>query len=204
MLAKTAVTWQWSRGGLPALLRVAAAFCCGLLPATLAAATVARADNGFMVSNEAVIAAPVETTWRALLAIGNWWDPEHTYSGDAARMSLDAIAGGCFCEDIGDGASIRHGEVIYVAPLKVLRIAGALGPLQEEGVAGSLTFSLAPDADGTRLLQTYSVGGFRAGGLGELADVVNGVLGTQLRRLHSFVETGTPLLPALTAVQALP
>jgi len=37
---------------------------------------------------------------------------------------------------------------------------------------------------------SYSVGGYRQGGLEALAPAVDSVLGAQLRRLKSFVENG--------------
>jgi hypothetical protein len=70
---------------------------------------------------------------------------------------------------------------------------GALGPLQESGVSGSLSFDLAERVGGTDLTMTYSVGGYRPGGLETLAPIVDTVLATQLRRLKSFVEKGVPM-----------
>ena len=46
--------------------------------------------------------------------VGRWWNPEHSYSGVAANFSIDARAGGCFCERLKDG-SVAHMTVVFVA-----------------------------------------------------------------------------------------
>jgi hypothetical protein len=55
-----------------------------------------------------------------------------------------------------------------------------------------MAWKLFPETNGTRLELTYNVGGYRPGGLAELAAPVDGVLRAQLLRLKSFVETGKP------------
>ena len=85
--------------------------------------------------------------------------------------------------------------VVFAAPGQQLRMTGGLGPLQTLGVAGSLSWKVAPDGNGSRLELSYSVGGYRTGGLSELATPVNAVLSAQLLRLKSFVETGRPTPP---------
>ncbi len=149
-------------------------------------------DNGFLTRNEVVINANPDKVWSALIWVGHWWDPEHTYSGDARRMSMDARPGGCFCERLENHGGIQHGEVVYTAPGKVLRLVGALGPLQQDGVAGTLTWSLVANGAGTKLTQTYSVGGYRQGGFVEMAPLVDQVMTTQVLRLQRFIETGKP------------
>jgi uncharacterized protein YndB with AHSA1/START domain len=157
----------------------------------LASAEVAdSAENGFMVKNEAVIAASPDKVYATLLHIGNWWDPEHTYSGDSRNMSIDARPGGCFCERLPHGGGVQHMTIVYLSPGKVLRMSGALGPLQRLGVAGSLDWKMNATDGGTRLELSYTVGGYRSGGLRELAAPVDSVLRGQLLRLKSFVETG--------------
>ncbi|HEX2493499.1 MAG TPA: hypothetical protein VHK24_06950, partial [Steroidobacter sp.] len=44
----------------------------------------------------------------ALADIAKWWDPEHTYSGDARNLTLDTQVRGCFCEKLGLYAAIEH------------------------------------------------------------------------------------------------
>jgi hypothetical protein len=83
-------------------------------------------------------------------------------------------------------------RVIYVAPGEMLRMAGALGPLQASGLAGSLTWALKAAPSGTAVELSYSVGGFFPGGLDKIAPAVSAVLEEQLQRFKRFVETGKP------------
>ena len=164
-----------------------AAFLC-LLMSPLHAEVIDAQPGGFLVRNEALINAPPDRVYRALLRIGRWWDPEHTYSGDARNLSLDARPGGCFCEKIPGKGAIEHMRIIYVSKNQLLRMNGALGPLQDSGIAGSLSWGLTAEGSGTRLMQTYSVGGYRQGGFAELAPAVGEVLNMQLQRLKAYIE----------------
>jgi len=47
----------------------------------------------------------------------------------------------------------------------------------------------------TELSLTYALGGYLPGGADKLAPVVDGVLGQQVGRLKSLVETGSPAAP---------
>lgn len=149
--------------------------------------------SGFLSKNEVMISAPRDRVFEALTRrVGRWWDPEHTYSGNAGNMSIEAIPGGCFCERIPDKGWIEHMRVIYVSKNEVLRLSGALGPLHDSGLAGSLTWALSITDRGTRVEQTYSVGGYYKGGFAEIAVAVDSVLAIQLSRLKSYVESGRP------------
>ena len=149
--------------------------------------------NGFLVKFEVSVNAPAAKVYDALVGqIGSWWDSEHTYSGDAKNLSIDARPGGCFCEKLPNGGGIEHARVIYVAPREILRLSGALGPLQPSGVAGTLTWKLTSSTDNTRVQLSYSVGGFIDGGFEKVAPLVESVLRQQLDRLKQFAETGTP------------
>jgi hypothetical protein len=157
------------------------------------AAVVDSTQAGFLVRSEAVVHAAPDSVYRALTGrIGAWWDSEHTFSGDSRNLSLDATPGGCFCERLPEGGGVRHLTVVFDSPSRLLRLAGALGPLQGAGVAGSLTWSLSPVPEGSKVRLDYSVGGYFPGGLAGMAPAVDTVLGEQLSRLKSFAETGRP------------
>jgi uncharacterized protein YndB with AHSA1/START domain len=150
-------------------------------------------QNGFLLKFEVSVNAPAAKVYDALIGqIGSWWDSQHTYSGDAKNLSIDARPGGCFCEKLSNGGGIEHARVIYVSPPEVLRLSGALGPLQASGVAGTLTWKLTSGGDNTRIQLTYSVGGFIDGGFEKMAPLVENVLRQQLDRLKQFAETGKP------------
>jgi uncharacterized protein YndB with AHSA1/START domain len=149
--------------------------------------------TGFLVKFDVSVNAPVAKVYDALLGhVGSWWNPEHTYSHDARNLSIDARAGGCFCEKLPNDGGIEHLRVVYVAPPQVVRFSGALGPLQASGVAGSMTWKLTGESDSTRLELSYSVGGFIPGGFEKIAPAVEAMLREQLDRLKLFVETGKP------------
>lgn len=160
-----------------------------------AAAVVQVAPTGFLVRQEATIAAAPASVYQALVGqVGSWWNGQHTYSGDSANLSIDARPGGCFCERLADGGGIEHMRVVYVAPPATVRMTGALGPLQQSGVSGALTWKLSTSGAGTKLELTYSVGGFMEAGFDKMGPAVDGVLADQLQRLRLFVETGSPVL----------
>ena len=165
-------------------------------PRPAAADVVEATPGGFLTKTTLTIAASRAKLYDALVqAVGRWWDPAHTYSGDAKNLSIDMRPGGCFCETLKDQGGVQHGTVVLVIPGKTLRIRGAVGPLQQEGLAGSLTFELADrEGGGTDVTMTYSVGGYRQGGVQALAPIVDTVLSGQLRRLKAFAETGTPAI----------
>lgn len=152
--------------------------------------------NGFSIRHvaEAPRSAP-PMVWAALADVARWWDPEHTYSGDARNLSLDPLVRGCFCEKLGLYAGIEHASVVYSQPAKVLRLNGALGPLQDFGVNGSMTFQIDPSAGGSKITLTYNVGGYADRPLSEWATIVDEVLGGQLQRLARFVTSGTADAP---------
>jgi uncharacterized protein YndB with AHSA1/START domain len=150
------------------------------------------APNGFEVASAAMITAAPDRVYAALGEIGRWWDSSHTFSRDAANLSLELRAGGCFCERLKDGGSVQHMEVVYAAPGAALRLRGALGPLQMEGVDGTLSWTLKPGEGGTNVTLSYVVGGYIRAGMEQWAPRVDRVLDEQLQRLKSFVEGKSP------------
>lgn len=155
-----------------------------------ATAEVAKASpQGFESKHVVTIAAPPERVWATLIAPSRWWSKDHTYSGDAANLSLSPRAGGCWCETLKDGGSVEHMRIAYAQPGKALRAIGGLGPLQAEGVQGAMTFTLAPDGAGaTKLTVSYVVGGYLRAGVETTAMPVDVVLGQQIARLKAAAE----------------
>jgi len=135
---------------------------------------------------------PPPTVWAALSDVAKWWSPEHTYSGVADNLSLDPVVSGCLCEKLSLYAGIEHARVVYALPAKTLRLNGALGPLQEFGVTGSLTWQIDPAGAGSRLTMTYSVGGYADRPLADWAPIVDEVLVSQVKRLGRYVNAGNP------------
>ena len=174
-------------------LLLLAIFFCAMLAAPLRADVTETSATGFSVRNIAAINASPASVYAALTdKISGWWDPAHTFSHDAGNLTLDPRPGGCFCERLPDGGGVQHMTVLYASPGKLLRLSGAIGPLQEAAVTGTMTWSLSQATGGTTVEMVYTVGGFRVGGFRDLPTVVDGVLRGQLARLKAFVETGRP------------
>ncbi|MDP3736624.1 MAG: hypothetical protein Q8R02_04495 [Hyphomonadaceae bacterium] len=149
----------------------------------------AAAADGLVFQFKGQMAMPRDAAWTRLLAIGSWWSSAHTYSGDAANMSIDPVAGGCWCEMWSDG-EVEHGRVISMMRNDVLRFQTALGPLQDTGVSAVMTFTLAegPAAGTTSVTMDYNVVGSSLTNLTPLASPVDGVLQEQFNRLIKPVD----------------
>jgi uncharacterized protein YndB with AHSA1/START domain len=166
---------------------------CAMLATPVRGEVIESTAIGFSVRNAAAINAPPAVVYATLTdKIGGWWDPAHTFSHDAHNLSLDSKSGGCLCERLPDGGGVQHMTVVYASPGKLLRLTGAIGPLQEAALAATMTWNLSRAGDATEVELTYTVGGFRVGGFRDLPAVVDGVLRGQLTRLKAFVETGRP------------
>jgi hypothetical protein len=156
-----------------------------LLAASPAAAEVKSSSAaGFEVERKASVPAPPAAVYAQIARIGDWWNPEHTYSGKGANLSLALEAGKCFCERLDNGGSIEHLRVVYADPgTGVIRLQGGLGPLQSEAVSGTFSWALKAVDGGTEITQNYVVAGAIRGGADKLAPLVDMVLGEQLDRL---------------------
>ena len=145
--------------------------------------------TGFTVKHSLVVKASPDSVYRHFVEdYGIWWEDAHTWSGDASNFSLDARRGGCLCEKLPNGGGVKHLEVIYVDPGKMIRLQGGLGPLQAMAVTGTLTWSFAAIDEGTQLTLSYTVGGYIPGGMQQLAAPVDYVLGVQIKKLKEYVE----------------
>jgi len=159
-----------------------------LLVSTPASAEVASASsNGFEVRQTVNLVVPPEVSFKAFQNIAGWWDPEHTYSGDSANLSLNLTPGGCFCERTPKvGGGIEHLRVAYVEPGKHVVLTGSLGPLLYEATTGVMDIQVKGTGGGSQLTLTYKVAGFANGGADKLAPGVDGVLATQMKRLRAY------------------
>jgi hypothetical protein len=149
-------------------------------------------DVGFTISQTVNVPMPPPAAWSALSEVGRWWDSEHTYSGDARNMRLEPFVGGCFCEKLGMYAGVLHMTVIYAQPPKTLRLSGALGPLQEFAVSGTMTWTIEAAGGGSRITMSYTAGGYADRPLSEWAPLVDSVMSVQVQRLGRFIATGNP------------
>jgi uncharacterized protein YndB with AHSA1/START domain len=172
------------------MLLCAAVFSAIAFPAL--AEVSASAPAGFTVTETAHIAASPDQVYALLVAPARWWSADHTFSKSASNLRLEARAGGCWCEDLPSGGSVEHLHVLYADPGKLLRLRGALGPLQALPADGVMTWTLAAGDSGTDLKLTYAIFGDPTAGLETLAQPVDEVLGEQVGRLKAAAEAGGP------------
>lgn len=136
--------------------------------------------NGFTLENTQWVPVDAQTAYAALVKdVGQWWPADHSWWGDASKLSISDKAGGCFCE-INGAQQAWHMTVTFVDPGKLLRMTGGLGPLQGMGLDGALEWRFVEENNGTRITLWYRVGGYTPDNLGKFAPVVDKVQGQQL------------------------
>jgi hypothetical protein len=173
--------------------QVQATVAAGLL-CFVSAVDAARAEivslspGGFEVHETVHVAAGQDKAYAALLTPARWWSSQHTFSHDAANLTLDARAGGCWCETLPGGGSVQHMSVLMLAPGKVLRLRGALGPLQALAVDGVMTWSLKAAEGGSDVTVSYGVAGFSPEGFDMLSKAVDEVMAEQIGRLKKLLD----------------
>ena len=187
------------------LLAAALAISLAAGPEQAKAEVAAQSDAGFVIKHSAEVLASQAEVWTVLIAPAKWWSPDHTWSHNAANLYLDAQATGCFCEKLPRPAdapaeqrmgSAEHMHVIFADPQRgLLRMAGALGPLQGEAVLGVLTIKLTKTEAGTRIDWDYVVGGYVRAQPAEIAPAVDQMLGEQLGRLAAMFTPAPPPAP---------
>ncbi len=161
----------------------------GAIPCNAMAEVTARDRYGFSIVHEAIVSSDRAGAWVAAVDnIAKWWDPDHTISGDASLLSIDARPLGCFCEATGGG--VVHLQVTTVSPGVNLRMTGGLGPLGLLGVSGNMTWEFFDTEAGTKIRLSYIVGGYSPDGLESLAEPVDFVLGQALERLQAYIDGG--------------
>ena len=148
---------------------------------------VSTSSNGFEVREILPLVVPPAAAFDSFTNIAQWWDPQHTYSGDSANLSLTPAPGGCFCERIPKtGGGIEHLKVTYIEPGKRMILTGALGPLLYEATTGVMDIQVKAIAGGSQVMLDYKVAGFANGGAAKLAPAVDEVLATQMKRLRAY------------------
>lgn len=160
-----------------------------VLASPVSAEVVSASSNGFEVRESATVGSPPPEAFAAFGRVGSWWDPEHTYSGSAANLRLDAEPGGCFCESFPNGGGVQHMRVTYIAPGKRIVLTGSLGPLLFQSTTGVMDVKFDPSGNGTQISVDYRASGFFNGGAEKLAPVVDQVLGAQVNRLKAYLAT---------------
>ena len=167
-------------------------FILPLLAAAPASAEVISASpTGFEVQEVVNLVVPQPSAYAAFGQVGKWWNKEHTYSGDASRMSLQLRPGGCFCEPLEDGGGVEHMRVTFLKPGEQIVMTGSLGPLLYQATAGVMDVRFERIAGGTRVTMNYRAAGFAKGDGDKMAPLVDQVLADQMKRFRTYA-AGAP------------
>lgn len=160
-----------------------------MLPLILNAEVIDKADQGFHLESKVTVNHSAEDAYQQFLKVGEWWNGDHSWFGSAENFSLEAKAGGCFCEVQGD-QQVEHMRVVFVNPNKEMRWVGGLGPLQGMGLSGTMTWKFEADEDNkaTTITHSYVLHGYSKQGLKDLAEIVDKVQTEQLMRLAKKLE----------------
>ena len=175
---------------------LAGALALTAVAAPVQAEVLQSSELGFVTSDSTIVKAAPDEVWDDLVEPSEWWNPDHSYSLDAENFYLDAYEAGCFCESLPDDGFAEHMRVIHAAPGKLLRMSGALGPLQSEAITGTLSIVLTPVDGGTKIEWTYVVTGYGRFPMQAIAPAVDAVQSEQLMRLARLVDSATPQVPA--------
>jgi len=159
---------------------------CLLLATPASAAVLSASDNGFEIQQTVNLVVPQPEAYNSFGQVGQWWNSEHTYSGDAGRMTLPLRAGACFCETLDNGGGIEHMRVTFVQPGERVLLTGSLGPLLYEATTGVMDVKFERIAGGARVTMNYRAAGFAKGGAAAMAPLVDQVLGDQMKRYRTY------------------
>lgn len=150
-------------------------------PASAEVASVS--PQGFSVVHKGTIPIAPEEAYIRFTGIWVWWNPEHSFSGDAGNFRFDPSPGGCWCEALGERGAVKHMEIVFASPGQMVVLRGGLGPLLFMGAQASWTVSFeAAEGGGTNVTWVLNVGGYDPGNFTELSTAVDGVLGEQFTR----------------------
>ena len=157
-----------------------------MIASPAAAEVVSSSANGFHVRETVQMVVPTERAYAAFARLPEWWNKEHTYSGDSANLSLALTAGGCFCEKLKDGGGVEHMRISFIDPGKRIVLTGSLGPLLYEATSGVMDVQIERIAGGAKVTMDYRAAGFAEGGADKLAPLVDSVLAEQMNRFRKF------------------
>lgn len=157
--------------------------------APASAQVVERSADHFALRYEIDLESPPEDMWTALQEIGLWWDGAHTYSGDAANMTLALEPGGCLCERMPDGTLFEHGRVRVADPGTGVLLDAPLGPLKDAATMAQWSIGWTGSAigHGWTLVISYVV---RGPGVGAWAEGVDSVMRGQYGRYTHYLHYG--------------
>lgn len=156
------------------------------------AKVVDQAPNGFTIENTQWVPTDPLASWNGFVhGAGEWWPADHSWWGDASKLSISEQAGGCFCE-IDGPRQAWHMTVAFVDTGKLMRMTGGLGPLQGMGLQGAMEWRFSEENGGTRITLWYRAGGYTPDDLTRFAPVVDEVQALQLGGLADYLRKQAP------------
>jgi opacity protein-like surface antigen len=134
-------------------------------------------------SRDVVEAAPAEA-YAMLGRISEWWNADHSYSGDASNLPRSP-GGGLLLRDASAGGRIDR---TYARRLRAARrcasLAGRAGAIAGGGGDGNAQLDFQSGRGRTEIVQNYAVAGHVRTGMEKLAVPVDRVMAEQLARLR--------------------
>ena len=129
-----------------------------LAPGRVAADVTEFPVRGVTLVKELTVPVPPAEAWDLFTGdVSGWWD--HTFSGKPYRLVIDRTVGGGFWEYFdAEGHGVKHAEIQWAEPGKVLKMRGPLG-FSGKAVDLVHTFVFAPDGPdgaGTRITLTLN------------------------------------------------
>lgn len=159
------------------------AMAVSMAPLMAQSEVITSSPDHFTLKLEAETELSPDEVWARLIEPKDWWQSDHSYSGDATNLSLDPHPGGLWRED-WDGGSVWHGTVLQAQPGKVLSLQAPFGPLQPLAVNAVWTISLTPsETGGTTIRFDHVTNGTSSSGLDRLAPAVDFVKSEALKSL---------------------
>ena len=71
-----------------------------LIPGCAWGAVTDSSSAGFTIQSAYTVKASPSEVYGRFMRVGEWWNPAHTYSGDAHNLSIEEKPMGCFCEKL--------------------------------------------------------------------------------------------------------
>ena len=172
----------------PALIIVIGLLVTFAATSSVSADVLRAAPGGVTVRTTVDVAGTPDSVYDALTArIGEWWGAASTWSGNPRNLSIDARAGGCFCEKLSTGGTVQHMQVVWAERGSLLRLTGAPGQLQELAVIATLSWQLTKVDAGTRIQMTFSASGYLPAGFDQAAKAVDDAWAGQVRNLERYL-----------------
>ena len=159
------------------------------LPGIVGGEVKKSAADGFHVAISVEVKLGREAAYKAFVSdFAKWWDGSHSYSNDARNLSLD-LKRKCMFERLEKGGFVRHMEIVFHQPGKMLRMTGGLGPLQGMGARGAMNITFSESGGKTIVRLNYIVTGASFQKLDSVAKPVDSVLTGQLARFKKYCDS---------------